>query len=167
MQGTHTGQMLRCINKGEKMKWIFAFLVLAGVLFAGQIVNVGETTDGTGSGSTGPEDSECYTEYFQCLRVGCATAGGNFNELTQGCYGGSDAKFSEAVGKCADAQGDCIMGTVSSGSGTSSGTPSGGTSTSGTSSTGSSSASSGEEGLCGTGFVLLGLGAFLFSRRNE
>jgi hypothetical protein len=139
------------------MKWILAFLVLAGVLFAGQIVNVGETTDGTSSGSSGPEDSECYTEYFQCLRDGCAAAGGDFNELTQGCYGGSDAKFSEAVGKCADAQGDCIMGTTSSGSGTS-----GGTSTSG-----SSSASSGEQGLCGTGFVLLGLGAFLFSRRNE
>ena len=143
------------------MKWIFAFLVLAGVLFAGQIVSVGEDTSG-GSSSSGPDDSECYAEYFQCLRVGCATAGGNFNELTQGCYGGSEAKFSEAVGKCADAQGDCIMGTVSSGSGTT-----GGTSTSGSSSTGSSTASSGEEGLCGTGFVLLGLGAFLFSRRNE
>jgi hypothetical protein len=149
--------MLRYTSRddGEKMKWIFAFLVLAGVLFAGQIVNVGETTDGTSSGSSGADDSECYTEYFQCLRVGCATAGGNFNELTQGCYGGSDAKFSEAVGKCADAQGDCIMGTTSSGSGTS-----GGTSTSG-------SSTSGEQGLCGTGFVILGLGAFLFSRRDE
>ena len=133
------------------MKWILAFLVLAGMLFAGQIVNVGEDTSG-GSSPSGPDDSECYTEYFQCLRDGCAAAGGDFNELTQGCYGGSEAKFSEAVGKCADAQGDCIMGT----------TPSGGTSTSG-----GSTASSGEQGLCGTGFVLLGLGAFLFSRRNE
>ncbi|MCP4647802.1 MAG: hypothetical protein GY852_08765 [bacterium] len=138
------------------MKWILAFLVLAGVLFAGQVVNVGETTDGTGSGSTGPEDSECYTEYFQCLRDGCAAAGGNFNELTQGCYGGSDAKFSEAVGKCADAQGNCIMGTTPSGTGGTSGT-----------STSGGSTSSEEQGLCGTGFVLLGLGAFLFSRRNE
>ncbi len=137
------------------MKWIFAFLVLAGVLFAGQIVNVGETTDGSSSPS-GPDDSECYTQYFQCLRDGCAAAGGDFNELTQGCYGGSDAKFSEAVGKCADAQGDCIMGTVSSESGTSSGT-----------STSGGSTESGEQGLCGIGFVLLGLGAFLFSRRNE
>ena len=136
------------------MKWIFAFLVLAGVLFAGQIVNVGEDTSG-GSSSSGPDDSECYAEYFQCLRDGCAAAGGDFNELTQGCYGGSEAKFSEAVGKCADAQGDCIMGTTSSGSsGTSGGSSSGST-------------SSGDEGLCGTGFVLLGLGAFLFSRRNE
>ena len=140
------------------MKWIFAFLVLAGVLFAGQIVNVGEDTSG-GTSPSAQEDSECYAEYFQCLRDGCAAAGGNFNELTQGCYGGSDAKFSEAVGKCADAQGDCVMGTASSGSSGS------GTSTSGGST--ASSGTSGDAGLCGTGFVLLGLGAFLFSRRNE
>jgi len=92
------------------MKWIFAFFVLAGVLFAGQIVNVGETTEGDSGSSSGQEDSECYAEYFQCLRNGCAAAGGNFNELTQGCYGGNDAKFAEEVGKCADAQGECIMG---------------------------------------------------------
>ena len=137
------------------MKWIFALLVLAGTLFAGQIVNVGEDTGG-GSSPSGPEDSECYAEYFQCLRDGCAAAGGEFNELTQGCYGGSEAKFSEAVGECADAQGDCVMGKTSSGSSGTSGTSSGG-----------STASSEDGGLCGTGFVLLGLGTFLFSRRNE
>jgi len=84
------------------MKWIFALLVLAGMAFAGQIVNVGEDTGG-GSSPSAQEDSECYAQYFQCLRDGCAAAGGQFNELTQGCYNGDDAKFSEAVGKCADA----------------------------------------------------------------
>ncbi|MCP4646254.1 MAG: hypothetical protein GY852_00775, partial [bacterium] len=92
------------------MKWIFAFLVLAGVLFAGQLVTVRETTNDKSGPASGADDSECYAQYFQCLRDGCAAAQGNFNELTQGCYGGSDAKFAEAVGKCADAQGNCIMG---------------------------------------------------------
>jgi hypothetical protein len=138
------------------MKWIFALLVLAGMAFAGQIVNVGEDTGG-GSSPSAQEDSECYAQYFQCLRDGCAAAGGQFNELTQGCYNGDDAKFSEAVGKCADAQGKCIMGTSSSGT---EGTASGGTYT--------GSTSSGEEaGLCGIGFVVLGLGAFVFSRMKE
>ena len=157
----HTGRMLRCINKDEKvknMKWIFALLVLAGMVFAGQIVNVGETTEGSSvspATSTGADDSECYTQYFQCLRIGCAAAGGNFNELTQGCYGGNDAKFSEAVGKCADAQGDCIMGKASASQ------PAGGSSAAGTS-------SSTEEGapLCGIGMALLALGAALIARRS-
>jgi len=107
----HIGQTLQYTNKGEKMKWIIAFLVLIGFVFAGQIVNVGETTEGSTSPPFSGDDSECYTQYFQCLRDGCAAAGGEFNELTRGCYGGSDPKFSEAVGKCANAQGDCIMGT--------------------------------------------------------
>ncbi|MBD3398619.1 hypothetical protein GF412_05250 [Candidatus Micrarchaeota archaeon] len=132
------------------MKWIFAFLVLAGMAFAGQIVNVGEDTGG-GTAPSEQEDSECYAQYFQCLRDGCAAAGGEFNELTQGCYGGDDAEFSEAVGKCADAQGNCIMGKSPSGSG---GAYNGG------------SAPAEEGGLCGIGFVLLGLGALLFSRVN-
>lgn len=136
------------------MKWIFALFVLAGMVFAGQIVNVGEDTGG-GSSPSAQDDSECYAAYFQCLREGCAASGGEFNELTQGCYGGNEAKFSEAVGKCADAQGECIMGTAASGS-TSSG-----------STTSVSTTSEGKAELCGMGFVLLGLAAFIFSRMNE
>lgn len=99
------------------MKNIALFLVLAfGLAFAGQIVNVGETTGGSSGSASGvppADDSECYNEYAQCLRDGCAAARGTFSEQTQGCYGGDEAAFAKAVGECADAQGECVMGTGS------------------------------------------------------
>ncbi|MEM4272008.1 MAG: hypothetical protein QXH30_00280 [Candidatus Bilamarchaeaceae archaeon] len=93
-------------------KW--AFLLLAfGIAFSGQIVNVGETVGGAPAPSTGaaaPSDAECYNQYAQCLREGCAAARGSFSEQTQGCYGGDDAAFAKAVGECARRQGECVMG---------------------------------------------------------
>ncbi|MBD3389602.1 hypothetical protein GF415_01455 [Candidatus Micrarchaeota archaeon] len=132
------------------MKWMLGIL-LAGLVFAGQIVNVGETTAGETSGSPSGDDSGCYQEYVQCLREGCETAGGDFNELNQGCYGGSDAVFSEAVGKCADAHGDCVMGAASQQE---------------SDSQESGSGTEGEEGLCSVGFVLIVLAGALFAGRR-
>jgi hypothetical protein len=135
------------------MKWAFAALALLGMVFAGQIVNVGETTDGSSvspSPSGGADDSECYAQYFQCLREGCAAAGGSFNELTQGCYGGNDARFAEAVGTCGDAQGECVMGTAAQ--------PPGGAG-SGTAAAGAAPKAG---GLCPPGLALLACACALF-----
>lgn len=137
------------------MKAAIFLLIAFGLAFAGQIVNVGETTGGASSGSgagTPPaDDSGCYNLYAQCLRNGCAAAGGSFSEQTQGCNGGSSAAFSKAVGECSTAQGECVMGT---GSGYDTGSGSGTTSGSGTSQTNS------QGGLCpaalALGFLLIG-----------
>ena len=133
------------------MKWMIAIMALVGIAFAGQIVNVGETTDGSSvySSGEGSSDADCYAEYFQCLRIGCASAGGNFNELNQGCYGGVDAKFAEAVGKCSAAQKDCVMGKVSSPSAPTAATKAGD-----------------EEPVCAVGMALFALGLFAIARRG-
>lgn len=144
-----TGQMLQYINR-DNMKWMLGIL-LVGLVFSGQIVNVGETTGGETSGSPTGDDSGCYQEYVQCLREGCEKAGGNFNELNQGCYGGSDAVFSEAVGKCADEHGDCVMGVASEQE---------------SPSQENSTEPVGERGLCSVGFMLAALAGMLFAGRR-
>ncbi len=139
------------------MKTAIFLLIALGLAFAGQIVNVGETLDssGTSSGGTPPaDDSGCYNLHVQCLRNGCAAAGGTFNEQTQGCDGGDQPAFAKAVGECSDAQGECVMGTgsgYSDGSGNEAIVPIGGT-------TNGSGTSQG--GLCpaalALGFLLIG-----------
>lgn len=124
-----------------------AMLLLAfGLAFAGQIVNVGETlggsSSGSGEGAPPPADAECYNQYAQCLRSGCAAAHGSFSEQTQGCYGGDDAAFAKSVGECADAQGECVMG---AGGGYSGGAGSGG---------GGASEGGRQGGLCTAGLAL-------------
>ena len=145
----HTGQMLQYTGR-DNMKWILGIL-LVGLVFAGQIVDVGETTGGETTGSPTGDDSGCYQEYMQCLREGCEKAGGSFNELNQGCYGGSDAVFSEEVGKCSDAHGDCVMGTASKQE---------------SPYQESGPVADGEEGLCSTGFALAALAGALFAGRR-
>jgi hypothetical protein len=148
------------------MKTAIFLLIALGLAFAGQIVNVGETLGGTsasGEGTPPADDSECYNEYAQCLRNGCAAAQGTFSEQTQGCYGGDEPAFAKAVGECADAQGECVMGTGSGGSDSGSGAiaPIGGTTgAGGTSQTGQ------QGGLCPAGLALgfLLIGAYSSAR---
>jgi hypothetical protein len=108
------------------MKTAIFLLIALGLAFAGQIVNVGETLDssGTSTGGTPPaDDSGCYNLHVQCLRNGCTAAQGTFNEQTQGCDGGDQPAFASAVGECSDAQGECVMGTGNGYSDSGSGTP--------------------------------------------
>jgi hypothetical protein len=135
------------------MKTAMLVLLAFGLAFASQIVNVGETlggTSGSGAGVPPADDSECYNLYAQCLRNGCAAAGGTLSEQTQGCDGGNSAAFAKAVGECSTAQGECVMGT---GSGYDTGSGSGGVVPVGT--TSGSGASQPQGGLCPLGFALL------------
>ncbi len=98
------------------MKFAIIALLVFGLAFAGQIVNVGQAIGGTSDsvkGTPPADDSQCYNLHVQCLRNGCAAAAGTFNEETQGCDGGSTAEFASAVGQCSKAQGECVMGTGS------------------------------------------------------
>jgi hypothetical protein len=144
------------------MKTAILVLLVLGLAFAGQIVNVGETFDGTSStsGTAPADDSGCYNLHVQCLRDGCASAQGTFNEQTQGCDGGDQPAFASAVGQCSDAQGECVMGTGSGYSDSGSGTPPADDSGSGAivpigGTTADSGASQAQGGLCPLGFALV------------
>lgn len=99
------------------LKILLVALLLVAAPFAGEIVNVGETTGGSSSTSPPTPESDCYNQHTQCLRDGCIAAGGDFNEANKGCYNGDDGVFAQKVGECSDLQGECLMG-ASSGDGT-------------------------------------------------
>ena len=149
------------------MKFAIIALLVFGLAFAGQIVNVGQAIGGTSDsvkGTPPADDSQCYNLHVQCLRNGCAAAAGTFNEETQGCDGGSTAEFASAVGQCSKAQGECIMGTGSgysnlSGSGAAAAVPAETTAGSGaivpiSAKTGAGGTSQTQGGLCPLGFAL-------------